>query len=66
MLFVFMAMPQCLNNLHKYFPNDILCYVIFLSFALFNELSHITTLAIFHNDIESALFFVDNSNEKDI
>jgi hypothetical protein len=58
MLFVFMAVPQSLDDLHEYFPNHILSYMILLYLALFNELSHISSLAIFHNDVQSALLLI--------
>ena len=42
------ALSQCQQNLHKYFPYDVLRHEISICLALFDELSHITVLTVLH------------------
>ena len=45
------TLSECQQNLHEYFPDDILSNEILLRFAFLYQLGHVTILAEFHNNI---------------
>lgn len=59
--FMVMTVDQGRHNLSKYFPNDVLSYVLFALFTLFEEGAYIASRTILHDDVDCRLLPIDNS-----
>ena len=60
-LFPEVTMLECLNYLHKYFPDNILVHKVLILFCSANQLLDITALAVLHYYVYCMLLFFDDS-----
>lgn len=55
-----MTLTQSEEHLHEYLPDYIFRHEVFLCAAFFDELRHVAVFAVFHDDKELFLLFMDN------
>lgn len=46
------TLSQSKQNLHEDFPNNVLCYEVFLRLALFYKLCHVSIFTVLHDNVD--------------